>query len=178
MAESNSTSLGFLSVEPTEDEAGFIGALMVTDSNGYPLEFRATNAVRPTTVQRALYGTQLEQYVSVELCAKTLVKQMSRKPNVIIVSGALLLGVAPYTSTSLLFLNAAGRSLLGSGQPQTTIPSPSGSDLTYSGRFVGDSEAASVSLVEQCASNFDLLETFERIRSALRLLAQEDKRYA
>ena len=59
--------LGFMTVEATPKNDGFISAMMVTDSRGYPLEFRATTPVRPSLVQKTLYGKQLEHYVGVEL---------------------------------------------------------------------------------------------------------------
>ncbi len=39
--------IGFLTVEPTADNTGLIGAVLITDERGYPLEFRCTTPVRP-----------------------------------------------------------------------------------------------------------------------------------
>src|SRR3990170_575214 len=86
--------LGFMVLERTAKEDGYVAALMVTDNRGYPLEFRATTPVRPSLVQRTLYGKSLEHYVGVELCGKTLVQQSSRKPKTILVPERQLLDIA------------------------------------------------------------------------------------
>jgi hypothetical protein len=45
---------------------------MVIDHRGYPLEFRCTTPVKPTPIQKIIYGSLLDQYIGVELCGKRL----------------------------------------------------------------------------------------------------------
>jgi hypothetical protein len=172
--------LGFLSVEKTHDENGYIGAFMVTDYRGYPLEFRATTPVRPSLVQKALYGAQLEHFVSVQLCARTLIQQISRKPVVLLVSNSNLLDVATETGTDVLAVWVTGQALTRPVTSNSTIRGPAGSrDIAYEKRLCQpDREAHILSFVETCAGHFDLIEAFERMNAALSLLPQEDKRFA
>jgi len=187
MAEQRATAsplLGFLVVERTAKDDGFIAALMVTDNRGYPLEFRATTPVRPSLVQKTLYGRQLEHYVGVELCGKTLVQQSSRKPKTVLVPERRLLDIAGEVEADIVAIWRAGEVLQVEDEETTTATrgsiKPSGlQPLVYEGRFADtDREQEGIAHVEDCATRFDLVEAFERMRAALQLLAKEDPRYA
>lgn len=190
MAQEASTEagplLGFLVLEKTEKEDGFIAALMVTDNRGYPLEFRATTPVRPSLVQRTLYGAQLEHYVGVELCGKSLVQQSARKPATVLVPDRSLLDIADEVSINMLAIWRAGEALKVEDETEDserrgTIkpPGPASQPLVYEGRFSQrEREPATIAYLELCAERFDLVEAFQRMRTALQLLAKEDPRYA
>lgn len=177
--------IGFLVVEKTAAGDGYIAALMVTDDRGYPLEFRATTPIKPTLVQKTLYGGQLEQYIGVELCGKSLLRQSSRKPRIILVPKRWLLDLASHIESTLVAIWRAGETLQ-VAEDEVAITrgtfKASGSpykSLTYEGRFkYKDSEKEIVGYLQECASRFDLVEAFERMRSALQLLGKEDPRYA
>jgi hypothetical protein len=179
----NSFLLGLLVVEPTAKGDGFIAAVMVTDGRGYPLEFKATTPVRPSLVQRTLYGATLEKYVGVELCGKSLVRQLARKPEVIIVPDRSLLEIGHEVVAAVIAIWRAGEQLSvapDNNSPHGTLNSQDGAQpLIYEGRFRDDSKQAdSLHILEACSARFDLLETFGRMREALKLLPKEDKRYA
>lgn len=187
MAEQQTVSplIGFLLVEKTAAGDGYIAALMVTDDRGYPLEFRASTPIKPTLVQKTLYGGQLEHYIGVELCGKSLVRQSSRKPRIILVPKRWLLDLANHVESSMVAIWPAGEAL---HVEENDVAITRGSlkaaglpyqSLTYEGRFkYKDSEREIVGYLQHCASSFDLVEAFERIRSALQLLGKEDPRYA
>ncbi|MFQ5902127.1 MAG: hypothetical protein ACE5JO_00395 [Candidatus Binatia bacterium] len=186
MAEQSTPSplIGFLVVEKTTTGDGYVAALMVTDDRGYPLEFRATTPIRPTLVQRTLYGGQLEHYVGVELCGKTLVRQSSRKPKILLVPKRRLLDIANHVGVSMVAVRRAGEALQ---IEETEIAITRGTieavgsalqSVVYEGRFkYKDSEKDIVAFLQDCAGRFDLVEAFERMRAALQLLAKEDSRY-
>lgn len=175
--------LGFLVVEPTARNDGFISGVMVTDSRGYPLEFKATTPIRPSLVQKTLYGATLEKYVGVELCGKSLIRQLSRRPVVILVPDRSLLDISPGEISVLAIWRAGGKLTVGDDASEThgTINPQQGTfqPLVYDARFHDPShQDETIKFVEDCATRFDLLEAFERMREALRLLPKEDSRYA
>jgi hypothetical protein len=175
--------LGFLTVEETGKKDGFIAALMVTDEKGYPLEFRATTPVRPTLVQRTLYGKQLDHYVGIELCGKTLVQQAGRKPKVILVPQRRLLELADEVDPDVVAIRLAGDKLQldkdDSNSMRGTIQPPGLQPLVYEAHFASSDEGREVvALLEGCAGKFSLMEAFDRMRAALQVLAKEDPRYA
>jgi hypothetical protein len=173
-----------LCFERTAKDDGFIAGFMVTDERGYPLEFRATTPVRPTLVQRTLYGKQLEHYVGIELCGKTLVQNASRKPNVVLVPETWLLDLASAVPTDVVAIWRAGETMhVQSEEPSAgtrgSVALPGSQALIYEGRFVKrDDGNQSVIALEESAARFDLVDAFDRMRSALQLLAKEDQRYA
>lgn len=187
MAEKGVTSgrlVGFLVVEKTPKADGFIAALMVTDDRGYPLEFRATTPVRPTLVQRTLYGKRLEHYVGVELCGKTLITQSSRKPKTILVPERELLDIANEVEPDIVAIRRAGDALQLEDEGldvggRGTISVAGYQPIVYECRLADpDSRSETVARLQDWCARFDLVEAFERMRAALQLLAKEDSRYA
>jgi hypothetical protein len=85
--------IGFLALLTTNAKDGFIGALLVTDDHGIPQEFRCTHAVKPTLVQRSLYGDTLEPHIGVNLCGTPLLKALQRKPSLVLVRTEYMLEV-------------------------------------------------------------------------------------
>lgn len=61
-------------------EQGYLGAYLVTNSWGRPLEFRLTTAVNPSKVQQILYGATLETHVVAELIGKALIEKARSQP--------------------------------------------------------------------------------------------------
>ena len=48
--------LSFLTIEKTENKGGYLGAILITDTRGVPIEFRCTYPIKPTLIQKPLYG--------------------------------------------------------------------------------------------------------------------------
>ena len=86
-------SFGYvLSLAVAEDV--FMGGAMVTDAYGLPLEFRYTEPVRATKLQRILYGDVLEKYIHGDVIAANLIGRLEQKPDLFLVSDAALLEAA------------------------------------------------------------------------------------
>jgi hypothetical protein len=86
-------SLGFLlSLSVVEDV--FMGGAMVTDAHGLPLEFRYTEPVRATKLQRILYGDVLEKYIHGDVIAGNLISRLEQKPDLFLVTEPALMETA------------------------------------------------------------------------------------
>ena len=175
--------LGFLTVERTEDGRGFVGAAMVTDERGFPLEFRATTPVRPSPVQKILFGGSLEPYVSVELCGRKLLKECQRKPGIVLVPKASLLGLTS-DSALVVALTRAGESIRieqqtesASDRTEGRIDSDAFQPIIYESHGSQDDLNKTVPVLQRCFREFDLIEAFDRMRAALKLLAEEDPKF-
>jgi hypothetical protein len=178
--------LGFLTVEQTGDERGYVGALMITDANGYPLEFRATTSVKPSAVQRVLYGGSLESFVSIELCAKKLLKECRRSPVVVLTPDKMFLRIPTDDSPCpVVFIRRAGE-VVKAASPGDETPAVHGNvepksspfeAIVYEAYVDPEAQTRMARLLETCLEQFDLIEAFERMRAALSILAQEDPRY-
>ena len=175
--------LGFLVMEKTGKDDGYITALMITDNKGYPLEFKATTPVRPSLVQKTLYGDKLEHYIGVELCGKQLVKQSGRKPKLIVVPDSNLLDISNTTDNDIVAIWRSGESMRVEDQnddsQKGTIKGGPFQPVVYEGKFKDDAaKKEGITFLQVCSGNFDLIEAFGRMRAALLLLAKEDTRYA
>jgi hypothetical protein len=85
-------TVGFLSSAKFENDAVIRGAILVTDVETKPLEFRVTAPVRPTNFQKTLYGDILTEHVLVELVIIPLLNALSQKPHIVVVRDPLFLG--------------------------------------------------------------------------------------
>ena len=71
MSRSDGARPGFLVVS-LDSDGTYVGGLMVTDVYGLPLDFRYTDPITPTRLQRALYGGALDRYLRADVVARTL----------------------------------------------------------------------------------------------------------
>lgn len=81
--------IGYLTIE-TRDNF-FRGSALVTDSRGIPADFRYTEPVRPTKLERILYGGALDIYLREEVILDNLVKAVESKPNLWLVDSEELI---------------------------------------------------------------------------------------
>ena len=172
--------IGFLTLEQTKQKDGYIGAILITDNRGVPVDFRATHPVKPSAVQKTLYGDALEPYVALELCGKPLLQAVRTKPDLLIVNRPDLLDVHLNTKCPVALLRRAGETFevqAGNRPAGSRIHSPSGRfqplamDLPP-GEIADQDRIQQV--VEAAFNHVDLLEPFERIAKSLDVLATQD----
>jgi hypothetical protein len=70
---------------------GYLGAILITDYKGFPLEFRYTDPIMPTKIQQVLYGEGLEKYIKLDVILDSLLKIVSNRVNVLLVQDEDLL---------------------------------------------------------------------------------------
>ena len=93
--EEQNTILGFLALYETSGQEGYLGAILITDQQGIPQEFRCTHPVKPTTIQKPLYGNTLQPYIGIKLCGIPLIESIQNKPSLLVVREEFLLDVRP-----------------------------------------------------------------------------------
>lgn len=80
------TAIAFLGYREFDDGEAYRGAILVTDEWSKPLEFRCTAPVKPTQLQRTLYGKSLLPHVLTELIAAPLISSVREKPQLILIA--------------------------------------------------------------------------------------------
>lgn len=75
----------------TAGNKGYLGAALVTDYKGFPLEFRYTDPIVPTKIQQVLYGKGLEKYIKIDVITDNLLKVLSHDVSLVIVQDEDLL---------------------------------------------------------------------------------------
>jgi hypothetical protein len=179
--------IGFYSLLPSRDEKGHLGALLITDTLGKPQEFRVTYPVKPTLLQRQLYGDSLIPHIGIELCGIPLFKELNNKPILLMVADTQFLGLAQTTSCSVAYIERLGETMhIDDGESSGNIQEK----INHaSGRFQpllcelppGSDESEHTETIEQISRFFlriDLLEPFDRIRVAIDALAEQKPEFS
>lgn len=177
--------IGFFSVEPTNDKKGYLGAILVLDDKGIPQEFRVTQAIKPTTIQKQLYGKSLPEYIGVTLCGKPLYNILRLKPVAIIVNQKELVELGSEIDSFLVNIRSIDETLVinnGVEKVSEKIVSLNNEFKPLSSTFprIYNEEKIleCIKLVTKFTYTIDLLEPFNRIRVALDTLSGQDTRFS
>ncbi len=173
--------IGYLTAAEVEPSL-FLGAAMSTDSFGLPVEFRYTEPVRATPLQRILYGNALHRYLCREVIATTLLQAMETHPEVWIVQDEVLLEPLEAMRAPVVMLfptEMAPMTDLGA-----TMPAGDGEmlvQLSLAGaplrvRF-GNGDASqqqqALQALTDAARTMDVMEPLNRLQQALRAVREE-----
>lgn len=153
--------LGFMSITT---EQGFLGALLVTNSWGRPLEFRLTTAVNPSRVQQILYGQTLESHIIAELIGKALVEKSSVAPHIVLVDHPLGLDLQACLDVPVVFAARRDGDTVGLHPLQNM---PNGVPPLFLKQEDPASEARIRSIVDALPPKADLLDPFLRAQEAM-----------
>jgi hypothetical protein len=178
-------TFGFLSLRETA--AGIRCGLLVTDAAGVPKEFRATEPpVRPTPVQRILYGASLCRQIA-RLSGCPLIAALDHTPTWILADSPDLLWLGT-AEVPIVMVKAHGEEEVQLEPSSREGPHASSEDpVTVGGgafRPVTISFAPQMKDVEErqlrarfalavASCSLDLLEPFERVRQALEVLDRQ-----
>jgi hypothetical protein len=171
---------GYL-VVAVDDDGTYAGGLMVTDESGLPLDFRYTDPITPTRLQRALYGGALDRYLKADVVAQTLLRALEQRPTLLLVEDEQLLEavgadcpVAMASATRQPALGAAG-AVRADPQGRLLVQVADGEGpLRVLPADEGTGEGVAAVLVE-LGRRMDPLEPAERVRAALGLIAAGDR---
>lgn len=176
------TTVGYVLSMAVADNV-FMGGAMVTDTQGLPLEFRYTEPVRATKLQRVLYGDVLEKYIHGDVVAANLIGRLEQKPELFLVADAALLpALGASGKKAALLLPTRLPPLKEWGAEQTVADdelllqvSDAGSPIRV--RFAGDVDAARkaecVRALSELSRTMDALEPLARLEAAVRMLWED-----
>jgi len=125
----------------------------------------------------------LEYFVGVELCGKRLLSEVQRKPALIVTSSSDLLALGEQGIPIVAVLRAGEvieTESLAKDVERERLESPSGrfQPVILMTRQDEQQEVNEVkAILNDMFRNFDLLEPFDRIRTALKALAESDSKY-
>ena len=84
-------AVAFLDIAPFEDGEAIRGGCLLTDAQTRPLEFRESGLIKPTPLQRVLYGKTLHEYILTELVGIPLLQALETQPDMVLVRDAVFL---------------------------------------------------------------------------------------
>ena len=161
--------IAFLETYTLDNDAGIMGAILVTDADTKPLEFRVTAPIKPTNFQRTLYGDVLLEHILTELVSVPLLNAINEQIDLILVRDPLFLGVNEKQGVRVIRIsseeNGHNRSVKSAGE---VLSSTNGSPkilLETSKKF--ESELSEIkSRLALVAEHRNLIEPFDRLKVA------------
>lgn len=154
----------------------FRGGVLVVDTDGKPVDFRCTSAIKPNAMQKILYGNTLAGHMAIALCGQPLLDAVTCDPSVVLVARPGLLDLRRETGAAALWARRQSDMI-----PQNeTAPASDEQELLAS--EAGHFDAVSVSPhgafatditdgvppLRALANAIDPLEPFGRIEAALK----------
>jgi hypothetical protein len=168
--------LAFLETFTLDDNAGVMGAILVTDADTKPLEFRVTAPIKPTGFQKTLYGDVLLEHILVELISVPLLNAINEQVDIILVKDPFFLGANNKQGVRVIrvYGEDEGKSRV-STKSEALAFSANGSGKTMvetSKKFEAELGAIKEQL-NKLAEHRNLLEPFERLKIACEQVHQQ-----
>jgi hypothetical protein len=177
----NKTCICFLDTNTFDGGEAIRGAALLTDPLTEPIEFRCTSEVKPTKLQRTLWGDRLTGHVATHLIGKPLLDALGVAPALILVRKpefvelrllidlplVQLLRKEELAKASPFAFPEGEREPLANGDQDESLV------IKCHRQFQGDIEAACHLLNGECRS-VSLLEPFSRIENSLSIVHQQD----
>ena len=145
------TIIAFMDLASFNDGAAYRGGCLVTDANTQPVEFRVSGAIRPTKLQKMLYGESLHSYICNDLVGLPIIQTLEVKPLVLLVRDAEFLKLRPLVDIPVLCVKSSGKGKV----TFQTHPEYEG-DATEDG-----------AILPETMRGHDLMEPFSRVFSGL-----------
>jgi len=176
------------------------GGALVTDSTTEPLEFRCTSAVRPTALQRILWGARLGGHIAANLIGLPLLRKITQEYGLVVVKNPGFLEVRSSIEQPVILMlrdsaiefdppdtrtNKEWAQDLAEGRDQADIRAESEAVLANPAgkfepvilqchpRFPNDQSKAKETLAPIFGQR-DVFEPFDRIASALEAVHQQN----
>jgi len=169
---STQTSIAFLGYREFDDGEAYRGAILVTDEWSKPLEFRCTAPVRPTQLQRTLYGKSLRPPILTELIGAPLISSVREKPQLILIADEAYFDVRHKVSVPVIRVARSN----GSKSKALLIQSASGKfaqvEIEAHLKFAADLDSAGERL-RDLFGRWDLTEPFQRLAEGLQYVHDE-----
>jgi len=175
-SSSGNLLLGYMYEEHAQDV--YRGALLVTDSRGIPRDFRYTEPIRPSRLEKVLYGNALGAYLLEEVILNALVDALSVSPALWFCERkSIFLPLYKKSRIPTFLLHQGGHTPLDhvgeiQPQPQENVFLVQLYALSDALRIeVPEPEAAKieqhVALLQEVTETMDIMEPFGRIATAL-----------
>ena len=172
--------IAYMAFRAFDHNEAYRGAILITDESTKPVEFRCTAPVRPTPLQRMLYGDSLLPHILTELVGLPLLASIRERPKLLLIPDMAFFEIRTKTSLPVIHLSRAAVPT-----DASTIQPRAGTQLleSSSGRFPSllirthphhpaDAQAAR-ELLQKLFSAVDVMEPFARVMAGLEYVHDE-----
>lgn len=163
------TNLAFLESYTLSDKEGIMGAILVTDIDTKPVEFRVTAPITPTNFQRTLYGKVLMEHILVELISAPLLNAVSLDLDLIIVRNPLFLAANDRQGVRVVRLFDKNETVSREGSAKEELITNNRDNIKIYAEISKKYEAELPQIkdnLKSVAEDRNLLEPFERLKIA------------
>ena len=159
--------------------------MLVIDENGIPQEFRCTLPLRPSFVQRTLYGEKLEPYIFVELMGARLMRALDTEPSYCLVERTDVLSLREHSKIPIFQVQSsiAVSTRIDSGQQYHNIRNinvrfgeTQSLTVKHHPNYPFDFESVAEHL-DSVAERIDIMEPFTRVSTSIGMLTHNDERF-
>jgi hypothetical protein len=169
--------IAFLDLCPLDRDT-FRAAAVVTDRTTAPVEFRYTSPVRPTKLQRTLWGGRLGSHLAVEVLARPLLDALDPPPGLIVVRQRVLLDLRPVVGVPVVQLlgraEDPGCRLLADRLPPTAGKTEPEAVYLRSWKDGGNDLELAADFLSHAVGVVNPLEVFQRIAAAAAAVPQPE----
>jgi hypothetical protein len=168
--------IAFLETYTSEDNGGIIGAILVTDEETKPLEFRVTSPIKPTGFQKTLYGDVLLEHILVELISVPLLSAINEHVDLIVVKDPFFLGANNKQGVRVVrvFNEDEGKSRASTKAEALAFPGNAAGKIMLETSKKFETELAPIrDQLNKMAEQHNLLEPFERLKLACEQVQQQ-----
>jgi hypothetical protein len=95
------------------ESGAYLGGVMITNDHGIPVDFKYTDPVIPTKVQRIIYGSVLEQYIRNHVIIGAIAKEITSQPSFFVVPHHQLFEIEEANNLSLISIQRTQFASLG-----------------------------------------------------------------
>jgi len=164
------------------EQGSYLGGIMITNEQGFPVDFKYTEPVVPTKVQRIIYGSVLEQYIRNHVIIRSMVKELDQTPSFYIVSQHQIHDIADDSGLVLVSVQRTQFSSLGEKGTVTrskenecllqgwTDPHPL---RVVFGAMPSEQQESVLKELIHLSRHMDVVEPLERLEKALKNLCLE-----
>lgn len=159
--------IAFLETYSLDDNSGVMGAILVTDTDTKPLEFRVTAPIKTTNFQKTLYGDVLLEHILVELISVPLISAISEEIDLILVKDPLFLGANKKQGTRVVCVSNSEGEKSGKNNKSVQTIGTNGSTMYLETSKSFEAELPEIKeRINAFAEGRNLLEPFERLKVA------------
>lgn len=160
---------------------GYLGAALVLNEKGFPLEFRCTQPVKPNALQRVVFGNSLVSHIMIDLCGLPLIESLKSEIDLVVFNEEQLLEMRPLINVPAISIRKRDEGYQLSEHLRSAVcqhPQFFEDEVLILAKADFDADISlSVSIVEDMFVHFPPVEPFERLEKAVELLSSSDKRF-
>ena len=157
----------------------YVGGIMITDIRGIPIEFKYTDSIKPTKIQKVLYGAVLEKYLREEIIIKNLIGKLETKPDIYIIDDNKNIELEKYVKKNVILVKSTQLKEFNNIKDKKDINESemlfqmnlgeSPVRLLFGEKGILKKEEI-IEILTQEKANINLIEPLERMREALKML--------